>query len=353
MRPFSSSPETPLTASAGPFRFGPFQLDVAQRRLTRAGEPVHLATRYFDLLVALVQRAGHLAPRDTLFAEVWHDVVVGDAALAQGIRTLRRALGDDAAQPHYIETVAGHGYRFIASVEIAETAEALPRPATVAPARRARVQPGMVGGAVAGGLASGLLGGLLYGAAYAAASPHPAATLVSVVLFGAVVGVVGATGVFGGAYAGSLWRPAGAWPGAVVGGGLVGLAGEFVGRSVLGVLTGLPVGDLTGGVEGLLVGAALGLGPLLFQRRARPVETLTLTALATLAALALVAAMGRPFFAASLVAVLRPADVQGLLPAGLTLPLRLLLAALEGLMYGLCCTAGMLRMTRPVAAPPA
>ena len=54
--------------------------------------------------------------KDVLFATVWPDTVASDAVLAASIRELRRALDDPARSPHYIETVHGRGYRFIAAV---------------------------------------------------------------------------------------------------------------------------------------------------------------------------------------------------------------------------------------------
>lgn len=114
-------PSSDLADAPQRLRFGPFLLDAGERRLTHDGQPVVLASRYFDLLVALAGRPGRLVDKATLFAEVWPGVVVGDAALSQGIRAVRVALGDEAAAPRFVETVAGHGYRFIAPVEPAES----------------------------------------------------------------------------------------------------------------------------------------------------------------------------------------------------------------------------------------
>ena len=99
------------------YRFGEFAVDVAERRLLDGGAPVELSARYFDALVLLLAEAGRLVTKDRFMAEVWGGIPVTDEALTQCIRTLRRALDDDAAAPKYIETVPRHGYRFIAPVE--------------------------------------------------------------------------------------------------------------------------------------------------------------------------------------------------------------------------------------------
>src|SRR5262249_21642940 len=60
--------------------------------------------------------------KDTIFTEVWSDVVVSDGALSQAIRTLRRTLGDDAREPRFIRTVSRHGYQFV-HPEVVEQAD--------------------------------------------------------------------------------------------------------------------------------------------------------------------------------------------------------------------------------------
>ena len=344
----SNTSPTPVSPPSVPdrYRFEGFDLDVRERRLERGGTPVHLSSRYFDLLVALVRRAGTLVDRDTLFEEVWHDVVVGDAALAQGIRSLRRALGDDASQARFIETVSGHGYRFVAVVEAPPAAPPAPRP--ILPAAPPRTAPvalldgRSMAGATLGALGSSLVGGLLYGSAFAADSGHPAASLISLVVFSIVVGVVGATSIYAGAALGSRMGRFGLLLGAVTGGLMAGALGEFAGRSILSLITGRAVGDLTGAVEGAFVGAALGIAPFLRSLRWRGVWIVAATGAATGAVFVVLALLGRPLFADSLAAALRPADITTLLPFGLPLALRTLLAALEGLIFGLGATVGFL-----------
>src|SRR5258706_1688728 len=95
--------------SPGPperFRFGPFELQPDKRRLLREGAPISLRPRAFDLLVALVDRAGHLATKDELLERVWTTTVVEEAALHVQVSALRKVLGGDA-----ITTVSGRGYQ--------------------------------------------------------------------------------------------------------------------------------------------------------------------------------------------------------------------------------------------------
>jgi len=94
-----------------PYRFGPFELQPDKRRLLKDGETISLRPRAFDLLVALVDRAGHLVTKDELLDRVWPKMVVEEAALHVQVSALRKVLGADA-----ITTVSGRGYQFTLSV---------------------------------------------------------------------------------------------------------------------------------------------------------------------------------------------------------------------------------------------
>src|ERR1044071_3807839 len=98
------------------FEFGPFQLDLNDRLLTRAGEVISLRPKATEILVRLVLNAGQLILKDELLKEVWPDTFVEEANLSQTIFVLRKALGDDRGEPRYIETVPRRGYRFVAEV---------------------------------------------------------------------------------------------------------------------------------------------------------------------------------------------------------------------------------------------
>ena len=99
------------------FEFGPSQLDLNDRLLTRAGEVISLRPKATEILVKLVTNAGQLIKRDELLKEVWPDTFVEESNLSQTIFTLRKALGDDRTEPRYIETVPRRGYRFVAAVK--------------------------------------------------------------------------------------------------------------------------------------------------------------------------------------------------------------------------------------------
>jgi non-specific serine/threonine protein kinase len=97
-------------ASPGPpdrYRFGPFELQPDNRRLLKDGATISLRPRAFDLLAALVDRAGHLVTKDELLDRVWPKTVVEEAALHVQVSALRKVLGGDA-----ITTVSGRGYQF-------------------------------------------------------------------------------------------------------------------------------------------------------------------------------------------------------------------------------------------------
>lgn len=100
------------------YRFGPFSLDVAERRLLRDGDPVSLAPKVFDTLLALIEDSGRLVARDALMSRLWPDTFVEEATLARNISDLRKALGESTGEARYIETVPKAGYRFVAGVTV-------------------------------------------------------------------------------------------------------------------------------------------------------------------------------------------------------------------------------------------
>src|SRR4051794_5162954 len=95
------------------YEFGPFRLEIRERRLLRDGSPVRLRGKVLDTLCVLVSEAGRLIVKDHLIAAVWPDTVVEENNLAHNINALRKALGDAAL----IETVPGKGYRFLGVVQ--------------------------------------------------------------------------------------------------------------------------------------------------------------------------------------------------------------------------------------------
>ena len=108
------------------YSFDTFTLQLEQRRLLGAdGTEIELTPRLFDALLYFVQNAGQLLDKDRLMSELWPDVVVEENSLSQSVSALRKALGDDAQSPRFIQTVPRRGFRFVAAV-VASDAEAAP-----------------------------------------------------------------------------------------------------------------------------------------------------------------------------------------------------------------------------------
>ena len=133
------------------YRFGGHTLDPRERRLLAHGVAVPLKPRAFDTLLYLVERAGHLVPKEELLGRLWPDSVVEESTLAKNIWLIRRALAasdGEGAAGEWIETVPRTGYRFLVPVERvaferepeAETAgeATAPEPAPVRRLRRGR-----------------------------------------------------------------------------------------------------------------------------------------------------------------------------------------------------------------------
>ena len=116
-------------------RFDDFQLDFARFQLCHRGKPVRLEGLPLQLLMFMVENRGQLVTREQIASALWSkDVFVDiDQGINTAIRKIRRALGDDADEPHYLQTVVGRGYRFVApgaeedGAEFAVSAEELGR----------------------------------------------------------------------------------------------------------------------------------------------------------------------------------------------------------------------------------
>jgi pimeloyl-ACP methyl ester carboxylesterase len=107
------------TAVHSAYRFGPFHLDVRERRLSRAGgEVIPLRLKVFDTLLVLVANAGRLVTKQELLDTVWPETTVEENNLNHNVSVLRKALGEKATGQQYIETVPRVGYRFAAPVDV-------------------------------------------------------------------------------------------------------------------------------------------------------------------------------------------------------------------------------------------
>src|SRR5260370_20552895 len=113
--------------------FGPYRLLAAQRLLLEGDKPVRLGSRAFDILTALVERAGEVVGKEELIARAWPTTFVEEANLKIQVSALRRALGDGQGDNRYVATVVGRGYNFVAPIRKEEPSRASPSP-TIAPA---------------------------------------------------------------------------------------------------------------------------------------------------------------------------------------------------------------------------
>ena len=100
-------------------RFGLFELDLGAGELRKNGAKLRLQEQPFQVLAMLLERAGDVVTREELQQKLWaSDTFVDfDHSLNTAVNKLREALGDSAASPRYIETLARRGYRFIAPVQ--------------------------------------------------------------------------------------------------------------------------------------------------------------------------------------------------------------------------------------------
>lgn len=96
--------------------FDDFRLETKRRRLVRGEEVIALPGKAIDMLIALVERRGAVVTKDELLTRLWPDSVVEEANLTVNMSALRKALGESAGDHRYIATVAGVGYKFVATV---------------------------------------------------------------------------------------------------------------------------------------------------------------------------------------------------------------------------------------------
>jgi len=101
--------------------FSPYRLDLRSERLWRNELLVPLRPKTFAVLRFLIEQHEQVVLKEELFRAVWPDAVVGEEVLKVCIREIRRALGDDAEAPKFIETIPRKGYRFIAAVQSRES----------------------------------------------------------------------------------------------------------------------------------------------------------------------------------------------------------------------------------------
>jgi DNA-binding winged helix-turn-helix (wHTH) protein len=268
--------------ASGRYQFDRFSLDPVGRRLFAGEHLVELNSRYFDALLLLLEHPGALISKERFLQEVWQGIPVTDEVLTQCIKTLRRQLGDSATQPRLIETIPKHGYRLIAAVSCVPDSNAAPEEGNVALASRAVASPGTydwrqswltLGAGTTGGGVAGLLGGLVFGFAAAAHAQQSGMGALSALLvlaaLATLLALVGAAGVVGGIAVARLVAHNFTFAGLVGGAGgglLVGAFGKLIGNDALLLLFGHAPGDITGPLEGLMLGAGVGLADDLDRR---------------------------------------------------------------------------------------
>ncbi|MBS0393255.1 MAG: winged helix-turn-helix domain-containing protein [Proteobacteria bacterium] len=103
--------------SVSQFRCGDFQVDLANRRFLHLGQESALEPRVFAVIAQLLRRPGELVTRNELLDAVWGHRYVTPSTLNRTIALARRAFGDDVAEPRYIQTVHGAGYRYVGPVQ--------------------------------------------------------------------------------------------------------------------------------------------------------------------------------------------------------------------------------------------
>ena len=123
------------------YRFGPFEFDPQNSRVTGPQGDLALRPMTLRLLQQLIEHAPQLLTHEQLLDRVWGRQAVTLGVLSQSVRELRRALGDSAQTPVYIETRYRLGYCFVAPVQRVDaesTAVALPVPAAASASRPPR-----------------------------------------------------------------------------------------------------------------------------------------------------------------------------------------------------------------------
>lgn len=119
----------------GEFQLGPWTVLQVEGTLCSEGRSIRLEPRVMDVLAYLAAHPERVVSKEELIAAVWGGAFIEEGALSQAVHSLRKALGDDARQPRYIQTLPRRGYRLIAPV----TAPVLPK--KTGPQESALVRP--------------------------------------------------------------------------------------------------------------------------------------------------------------------------------------------------------------------
>ena len=107
----------PSAEPIGPFRLGTWEVRPRRNELKSGEETRHLEPKAMNLLVFMTSNAPEVVSKNAIIDSVWEGRIISEGTLTNTIAELRRALGDDARHPRYIETIPKRGYRLIATVE--------------------------------------------------------------------------------------------------------------------------------------------------------------------------------------------------------------------------------------------
>ena len=107
-------------------RFGPFQIDPRTWTLSRDGHTVDLSPRLVEILGHLAGHGGAIVTKDELLERFWPDINISDNTLTRAVADIRKALGDSASAPIYVQTLARRGYRFVGANNIGEPKDSPP-----------------------------------------------------------------------------------------------------------------------------------------------------------------------------------------------------------------------------------
>ena len=99
------------------YKFAEFALNPAKRILLRNGKEILLVSRNFEILLLLIEERPHFLSKDQIMNSVWGDTIVNENSIEKAITSLRKTLGDTAANSRFIKTVTKKGYQFIHEVD--------------------------------------------------------------------------------------------------------------------------------------------------------------------------------------------------------------------------------------------
>src|SRR5678815_4639933 len=109
-------------------RFDSFELDIRSRELRNGSNRIRLQEQPFEILRMMLERAGDVVTREELARRLWPEGTFVDFehSLNAAVKRLRAALGDDAENPRFVETLPRRGYRFIAPLDAPPTGRISP-----------------------------------------------------------------------------------------------------------------------------------------------------------------------------------------------------------------------------------